>query len=94
MKYGAILKACRTRAGFSQEELAHRLHINQSDVSKYENGTREPTISLFQLWINNTQTQEVMVTYLCGIDGLNILQNVIDILPAVTAIGTFITRFF
>lgn len=94
MKYGSILKACRTRAGFSQEDLAHKLHINQSDVSKYENGTKEPTISIFQSWINNTQTQEVMVAYLCGVDGLNMLQNVIDILPAITAIGSLMLKVF
>lgn len=92
--YGAILKACRTRSGFSQEELADRLYINQSDVSKYENGTKEPTISIFQSWINNTQTQEVMVAYLCGIDGLAILQNVIEILPTVSAIGMLISKIF
>lgn len=94
MKYGAILKACRTRSGFSQEELAHRLHINQSDVSKYESGTKEPTVSIFQAWINNTQTQEVMVAYLCGLDGISILQNVIEVLPSITAIGALIINLF
>lgn len=78
MKFGAILKACRVRAGLSQEELADRLYINQSDVSKFENGTKEPPVSLFQQWINQTQAQEVMVAYLLGMDGLNILQNIIE----------------
>lgn len=78
MKFGAILKACRVRAGLSQEELADRLYINQSDVSKFENGTKEPPISLFQQWINQTQAQEVMVAYILGMDGLNILQNIIE----------------
>lgn len=90
MKFGAILKACRDRAGLSQEELAYQLHINQSDVSKFENGTKEPPISIFQAWINNTQAQEVMVAYLCGLDGIGILQNLIDVLPELTIVGTFI----
>lgn len=88
MKFGAILKACRVRAGLSQEELADRLYINQSDVSKFENGTKEPTISLFQQWINQTQAQEVMVAYLLGMDGLNILQNIID--SGMTVISTIL----
>ncbi|MFC4389112.1 multiprotein-bridging factor 1 family protein [Gracilibacillus marinus] len=79
MKYGAILRACRTRAGYSQEELAHRLHINQSDISKYENDTKEPTMSLFQQWACNTQAQEVVVAFCCGVDGLSIMQQLTDI---------------
>ncbi|MRG86974.1 helix-turn-helix domain-containing protein [Salinibacillus xinjiangensis] len=75
MKVGALLKACRDRAGFNQEELAHRLHINQSDISKYENDVKEPPLSIFQQWCVNTQTQEVMVAFTCGMDGLSILQD-------------------
>lgn len=78
MKFGAILKACRTRAGLNQEELAHKLHVNQSDISKYENDTKEPTLSTLQAWTSNTQTQEVMVAFICGVDGLSILQGLID----------------
>jgi len=83
--YGAILKACRARARLSQEELAHLLHINQSDVSKYENGTKEPSISILQSWTQNTQTQEVMVAFLCGVDGLNVMQNILDVATNVIA---------
>ncbi|WP_226374280.1 helix-turn-helix domain-containing protein [Virgibacillus alimentarius] len=78
MKYGAILKACRTRSGLSQEELAHKLFINQSDVSKYENGTKEPSISMVQAWTSNTNTQEVLVAFMCGVDGISIMQNILD----------------
>ena len=86
MRVGAILKACRTRAGLSQEELAHRLFINQSDVSKYENDTKEPTISMFYAWTQQTQAHEVLVAFLCGVDGLEILQKIIDM--GITHLGT------
>lgn len=79
MKLGAILKACRERAGFSQEELADKLYINQSDISKYENDVKEPTVTMFRAWTNNTQTQEVMVAFICGVDGLSIMQSVLDV---------------
>lgn len=88
MDYGAILKACRNRARLSQEELAHRLHINQSDVSKYENGTKEPSISMVQAWTNNTQAAEVLVAFLCGMDGLTIMQSILD--AATGVIGTIL----
>ena len=80
MKLGAILKACRIRSGLSQEELAEKLFINQSDVSKYETDRKEPTVSLFQAWIMNTQSSEVAVAFLMGMDGLNILQNLMPLL--------------
>lgn len=80
MKFGAILKACRTRAGFSQEELAAKLYINQSDVSKYESDNKEPTITIFQAWIMNTQTPEIMVAFMYGMDGLNLIQQLMPLL--------------
>jgi len=63
------------------------LHINQSDVSKYENDAKEPTISLLHSWVTNTQSQEVMVAFICGMDGLNILQKIIDAGMTLTILG-------
>lgn len=83
MRVGAILKACRTRAGLTQEELAFRLHINQSDISKYENDRVEPTLSILRAWTNNTQSQEVMVAFICGVDGISIMQTIMDVIGGV-----------
>ncbi|GGB61349.1 hypothetical protein GCM10011409_43250 [Lentibacillus populi] len=94
MKYGAILKACRTRSGLSQEELAHKLFINQSDVSKYENGTKEPSMSLFQAWAMNTQASEVLVAFICGMDGMSILQNIASLVGLGTVWIGGLTCFF
>ncbi|MEK3822123.1 helix-turn-helix transcriptional regulator [Cytobacillus sp. FSL W8-0315] len=80
MKFGAILKACRTRAGFSQEELAEKLFINQSDISKYESDRKEPTMSLFQAWMTNTQSPEVAVAFMYGLDGINLIQQLMPII--------------
>lgn len=78
MTYGTILKACRERIGINQEEMAHRLHINQSDVSKYENNVKEPSISMFQKWAMLTNSQDVLVAFICGVDGLSILQTIMQ----------------
>lgn len=80
MKFGAILKACRIRAGFSQEELADKLYINQSDISKYETDRKEPTMSMFQAWMTNTQTPEVAVAFMYGMDGIALIQQMMPLI--------------
>lgn len=78
MRVGAILRACRTRANFTQAELADELFISQSDVSKYENDTMEPHLSTLQAWTSSTQTTEVLVAFLMGLDGLGIMQTILE----------------
>lgn len=82
VKYGAILKACRERAGLNQEELAFRLHVNQSDISKYETNVKEPTLSTVKAWVEQTQTQEVLIAFLCGVDGIGVMQNIMDMVSS------------
>ena len=79
MEYGAILKACRERKGLSQEELADQLHIQQADVSRLENNRKEPSISLFQSWATLTNSQDVLVAFICGIDGISILTDILSV---------------
>ncbi|MCI7131967.1 MAG: helix-turn-helix domain-containing protein [Lachnospiraceae bacterium] len=43
----AIVEA-RTSQNLTQKELAERTGINQADISKLENGTRNPTINLLK----------------------------------------------
>lgn len=89
-QYGAILRACRLRSGLKQDELAHELHIHQSDVSKIERGVKEPPISLVKEWTSTTQTQEVLIAFLCGVDGLGIMQQVMDLISSTTVINTIL----
>jgi transcriptional regulator with XRE-family HTH domain len=76
--FGAILRAARVRAGLSQEELATRLNYNQSDISKFETGAKEPAASVFLKWFEVTNAKEVAVAYLMGMDGLTIMQNLLQ----------------
>lgn len=41
---GARIASLRTSLGFSQAELARRLHISPSAVGMYEQGRREPSV--------------------------------------------------
>ena len=43
----AIVNA-RTSKNLTQKELAERTGINQADISKLENGTRNPTVNLLK----------------------------------------------
>ena len=43
----ALINA-RVYRGLTQKELAKRTGINQADISKLENGTRNPTINLLK----------------------------------------------
>ena len=43
----AIVEA-RTSQNLTQQELAERTGINQADISKLENGTRNPSINLLK----------------------------------------------
>lgn len=40
------IELLRNRRGWSQAELAHRLHISPSTVGMYEQGRREPSIGV------------------------------------------------
>ncbi|MFJ7933673.1 multiprotein-bridging factor 1 family protein [Sporosarcina sp. NPDC096371] len=90
MSYGSILKACRERAGLSQAELAEQLFINQSDVSKFERGSKEPSMSTFQKWATLTQSPDVLVAFIAGMDGLTILSNVLNSMSGVIGFIKFI----
>ncbi len=43
----AIVEA-RTSKNLTQKELAERTEINQADISKLENGTRNPSVNLLK----------------------------------------------
>ena len=48
MEVAYTLIRARSSAKLSQKELAERTGINQSDISKLENGTRNPSVALLK----------------------------------------------
>lgn len=80
LKIGAIIQACRERAGFSQEKLAELMNRSRSCISKFENDHKIPDVNEFIKILNLTNAKEVAVAYLCGMDGVAILSQLIPFL--------------
>lgn len=87
MKFGAVLREMRLRAGFSQEVMAEKLFISHSNVSRLENNKIELSVETAIRWGQVTHSTEVIAAMLCGIDIATILQNVSML------IGAFIMWF-
>ncbi|USG64034.1 helix-turn-helix domain-containing protein [Brevibacillus ruminantium] len=75
MKVGAIMQACRERAGLTQEQLAVMLNRSQSCISKLEDDKKTWDIPTFLNWIDATGAKEVAVAFFLGMDGLTIMQQ-------------------
>ena len=46
--FGSFLAQLRREKGMTQKELAERTGIDQADISKLENGTRNPSLKLLK----------------------------------------------
>jgi len=76
VKMGAILTAMRNRKGWSQEELALKLNRSRSSVAKLEKDKQTLDAPTLVQWAKETSSQEVLVAYFCGMDGLSIMQQI------------------
>ena len=47
-KFGQALRRLRVRRKLTEEELADRLHITQSAISRFETGVREPSLLMLE----------------------------------------------
>ncbi|WP_144940173.1 helix-turn-helix domain-containing protein [Paenibacillus sp. 32O-W] len=79
MKFGAIMRACRERAGLSQEEMAAHLHRTQSCISKLEQDHKVPDMPTMMAWMEVTGAREVLIAFLYGMDGLSIMQSLLQV---------------
>ncbi|QJC54414.1 helix-turn-helix domain-containing protein [Paenibacillus albicereus] len=64
---GEILKACRERAGMTQEQLARKLHVDRSVLAKVETGAiKNPSYVLVKQWAAATEGLEMVNMDLTG----------------------------
>ena len=89
MDFGADLKNARLKAGLSQEEMADKIYVSHSTVSRLERGKIELKAKELMRWIQVTQAPELLAVVLCstGLDLGTITQAVSSI---TTLIGGFI----
>lgn len=79
MDLGGLMRACRERAGLSQEKLAELLNRTQSCISKFEKGVKIPDAPTLVKWGEVTQAKEVIIAYIYGLDGLSVVQNLMQL---------------
>lgn len=64
---GVILKACRERAGMTQEQLARKLHLDRSVIAKVETGIiKSPGYTLVKQWGAATDGLDIVNMDLTG----------------------------
>lgn len=77
--FGAIMHACRERMGISQERMAELMDRTQSCISKFEKGKKVPDMQTLMRWADITNAREVIVAYMYGMDGISIMQNILNV---------------
>lgn len=68
MEWGAVLKTARKREGLTQEQLAEKLHLTKSCISKFEHNEKETRISLLMNWFKHTNAQDLMIGAMIALD--------------------------
>lgn len=64
---GELLKMGRERSGMTQEELARRLHIDRTVVTKIETGTmKQPSYVLVKEWAQVTNSMDLIEMDMTG----------------------------
>ncbi|MGI2294131.1 helix-turn-helix domain-containing protein [Paenibacillus sp. GXUN7292] len=80
MNFGVIMKAIRVRKGWTQEELADKLHMSRSAIGKIEND--QQTLDVPTLWrlVSVTGEPAIAVSIMFGMDGITLLQQFMNLL--------------
>ncbi|MCM3620472.1 helix-turn-helix domain-containing protein [Sutcliffiella horikoshii] len=79
MSFGKILRQLRVKAGYSQEELAEKIFLSRSAVSRLENDNLELKLADAIRWFQATRAPEAVAAMLCGVD-INTLLQALSIL--------------
>lgn len=78
MEFGSILRRMRKGADMSQEDIAEKLHIARSSISKLETNQLELRASDLFSWAKATENQELIAAMILGID-VGLLQQALEI---------------
>lgn len=93
MDWGAVLKSARKREGLTQEELAERLHMTKSCISKFESNLKETKISTFVEWFRQTNATDLMIAAMINVDPSQVAQ-LIELIGQLAAFALPILSIF
>ncbi|WP_106494932.1 helix-turn-helix domain-containing protein [Lentibacillus sp. Marseille-P4043] len=68
MEFGPVLRRMRRVADISQEEMAEKLHISRSNISRLENDKLDLKAADLIKWCNITNNPDVMMAFIYGTD--------------------------
>lgn len=77
MNFGILMKTIRTKKKWSQEELAEKIHMSRSAISKIENGEQSFGLETLAKLIQIIGEPGFGVSIICGVEGFSIIQNII-----------------
>lgn len=87
-EYHKMLKKFRKKAKMTQEDIADKLNMTQSTVSKIESGKHVIDIQTFFEWVRVTGCEVQTAAMMFGVDVLNNALQLLQTIPAF--IGGFI----
>ncbi|QKS71940.1 helix-turn-helix domain-containing protein [Paenalkalicoccus suaedae] len=82
MQFGSLLRKTRKASGFSQEEVAEKLLVSRSTVSRLENDEIELKAVDLIRWFQVTQAPEITVALLVGLD-VSAIQQIVSSLTQI-----------
>ncbi|OIJ13364.1 hypothetical protein BKP35_09010 [Anaerobacillus arseniciselenatis] len=68
INYGELLRISRKQLDFSQEQMAERLYISRSTVSKLEAGKRTLYMDILVRWFKIINRDDVLLALLSGME--------------------------
>lgn len=68
MEFGGVLRRMRRLADLSQEELAEKLHISRSNISKLESNKMQLRAADMINWCKVTNHPDVLIAFVYGAD--------------------------
>lgn len=91
LEFGSVLRRMRRVADISQEEMAERLHISRSNVSRLENNRMELKASDLIKWCRVTNNPDVLMALYAGAEVAHTLQPLTQLITGtITFLGGII----
>lgn len=87
---GGLIRKCRKRMGWSQEEAAHQMHVTQSTISRLEKNIVACEVNFLVRFSKLTNSEDVVIAALFSID---ILTQTMPMMPMFVSIFTNFLRF-